>query len=84
MSPEMKAARDEFEADRDFAAQEELTTALMTHIPNCDFPHSEPTPALYDASTTMGPWAYMCQTHFDAHHRGGLGLGIGQKLVLHS
>lgn len=64
------------------AAKDDLTEARMVRIPNCDFPHEVPTPALYDAKTIHGPWAYMCQTHFDSDHRGGLGLGIGQKLVL--
>lgn len=58
------------------------TIAKVTRIPNCDFPHEVPTPALYDASTRQGPWAYMCEDHFKSDHRGGLGLGLGQKLEL--
>lgn len=70
------------EFHRSIDDRDDLTTARVTRIPNCDFPHGEPTPALYDAKTLQGPWAYMCQTHFDSDHRGGLGLGIGQKLEL--
>lgn len=29
----------------------------------CDFCGK---PALYDGKTRLGPWAYMCQEHFDA------------------
>lgn len=30
---------------------------------DCQFPHSEPTPATYDAKTYRGPWAYVCNDH---------------------
>ena len=30
----------------------------------CDFCDSE---AIMDGKTTMGPWAYMCQVHFDRY-----------------
>lgn len=59
----------------------DLTEAKVVRIPNCDFDHATPTPALYDGGTIQGPWAYMCQTHFDAFGI-GLGMGKGQKLVL--
>ena len=30
----------------------------------CDFHVADKVPAEYDAATTMGPWADMCETHF--------------------
>jgi hypothetical protein len=38
-------------------------------------------PAHYDAKTTIGPWGYLCSDHF-AEHGIGLGLGLGQRLVV--
>jgi len=35
--------------------------------------------AIYDAKTQMGPWAFLCEQHFEALGI-GLGLGFGQKL----
>lgn len=57
------------------------TEAHMTSIPNCDICGT--TPAVVDAGTRMGPWAYMCTScwHLDGRSPGKLGLGIGQKLV---
>ena len=60
----------------------DLTEARVVRIPNCDFPHEEPTPAVYDSATKHGPWAYTCEEHFKTETSGKLGLGIGQKLVL--
>jgi len=37
--------------------------------------------AAYDAKTTMGPWGNLCPTCFE-NFGYGLGLGIGQRLVL--
>jgi hypothetical protein len=37
--------------------------------------------ALYDAKTVMGQWADMCEKH-NGHYGMGLGLGIGQRLIL--
>ena len=34
---------------------------------------------MYDAATTMGPWANMTQESFERYGRGRLGLGLGQK-----
>lgn len=31
---------------------------------NCQFEHELPTPAIWDAKSIRGPWAYMCATHF--------------------
>jgi len=39
--------------------------------------------AMYDAATRMGPWAYVCQYHFE-HYCYGVGTGRGQRLVLRS
>jgi hypothetical protein len=51
-------------------------------IPMCDFPHDgEPVEAKYDGKTKFGPWANMCQEHFDENGL-GLGLGVGQELIL--
>ena len=36
-------------------------------------------PANYEGRTTMGPWAYMCESCFKKQGI-GLGLGKGQKL----
>jgi hypothetical protein len=38
-------------------------------------------PAQYDGATVFGPWANMCVTHFTLYGQ-GLGLGVGQRLVL--
>lgn len=35
--------------------------------------------AFYDGKTLLGPWAYMCQSHFDSH---GVGLGLGRGQIL--
>jgi hypothetical protein len=50
-------------------------------LPNCNFPHEQQTEAAYDGKTTQGPWAYMCEEHFQSNGV-GLGLGRGQRLVL--
>lgn len=52
----------------------------VASLPPCDL-CANGTLATYDAKTLMGPWANMCQYHFDA--RGiGLGTGKGQRLVV--
>jgi hypothetical protein len=50
----------------------------VAQLPTCDFC---PGKASYDAKTLFGPWANMCQIHFDHHTTGQLGTGFGQKLV---
>ena len=47
-------------------------------LPSCDFCKEI---ALYDGKTHLGPWAYMCERHFNLY---GIGIGPdkGQKLVL--
>ena len=61
------------------------TEVKVTALPPCDFCSLLELPevpkAYYDGRTTMGPWANMCQEHFDQYGV-GLGLGRGQKLVL--
>ena len=37
--------------------------------------------ALFDGRTASGPWANMCQAHFDIHGV-GLGIGSGQRLII--
>ncbi len=54
------------------------TEVAVEVLPRCDFCDSQ---AAYDGKTQMGPWANMCEAHFQAHGI-GLGLGKGQKLVL--
>jgi hypothetical protein len=59
------------------------TETVVLALPTCNLCEEAgyTEPALYDAHTTMGPWAYLCQEHFDDYGI-GLGLGQGQKLVL--
>ncbi len=56
--------------------------AVVDTIPPCDLCQAQkmpPHPAAYDGATTMGPWAYMCESHFQLYGV-GLGEGRGQKL----
>lgn len=63
----------------------------VTSRPDCDLckaqadsgqrPKNNIFPAHYDGRTRMGPWAYMCQAHFQECGV-GLGLGIGQRLIV--
>lgn len=55
--------------------------AVVSTIPRCDFcnQNGETKDAVYDAASAMGPWAYMCESHFQQHGV-GLGEGRGQKL----
>lgn len=58
----------------------------MEKLPPCDIcvSNGEPhTDAKYDGKTRMGPWAYMCEPHFQ-RYGSGLGTGVGQMLVLES
>ncbi len=56
-----------------------LHEAVISDSKECDF-CSDGTEADYDGKTKMGPWAYMCETHFQSMGI-GLGSGKGQKLV---
>ncbi len=60
--------------------KENATIVTMAKIPDCSF--CDPTkPAKYDGKTTMGPWAYLCEFHYNVFGI-GLGMGRGQKLEL--
>ena len=48
-------------------------------LPSCDM--CKVNTAAYDGKTVYGPWAYMCEECFGVHGI-GLGLGVGQKLIL--
>jgi hypothetical protein len=55
---------------------------VMEELPDCDFhePGSE-VEAKFDARTRRGPWAFMCQQHFEEYGNGRLGNGRGQRLI---
>lgn len=59
------------------------TEVKVSVLPDCDFckqrGHSHA--AHYDGATVLGPWANMCEEDFVLFGR-GLGLGVGQRLVL--
>ncbi len=57
--------------------------AIVAKIPNCELCEEakKAKKAVYDARTRIGPWAYLCQSHFDRYGI-GLGLGYGQVLIL--
>ncbi len=59
------------------------TEVQVTRLPNCDIcaqgGHIQP--AKYDAKTIMGPWANLCQKHYEDFGI-QLGTGFGQRLVL--
>jgi hypothetical protein len=62
------------------------TETYVNELPKCDFCrtselHNSITPAEYDAKTVMGPWANMCDKHFKLYGV-GLGLGVGQRLIV--
>lgn len=62
------------------------TATTVTRRPDCDICKYEehrvnPRPAVVDGKTKDGPWANMCQDHFESHGI-GLGLGRGQQLII--
>lgn len=59
-------------------------TVKVSQLPTCDVCKLDgaDTPAAYDGRTVMGPWAYMCEAHWQSHGVGQLGTGSGQRLVL--
>lgn len=67
------------------------TEAAVAKLPNCDihkYTFGEIVTAQYDGKTTQdspgqGSWAYMCEDCFDNYGK-GLGLGVGQRLVVQS
>jgi hypothetical protein len=54
------------------------TEVKVFSLPNCDFCGQV---ANYDGQTVVGAWANMCQPCFETLGK-GLGLGLGQRLVL--
>lgn len=57
---------------------------VVVELPKCGFCRTEDhvqVDATYDGATTYGPWAYMCENHFQKYGV-GLGVGAGQMLVL--
>lgn len=54
-----------------------MDTAKVSQVPKCDFCGNI---AEYDAQTTLGPWAFMCEADYQLHSTHKLGLGFGQKL----
>lgn len=59
------------------------TEVVVSHLPKCDMCADEGKTILaaYDAKTKAGPWANMCQRHFDIFGL-GLGTGYGQRLII--
>jgi hypothetical protein len=63
------------------------TEVEVAVIPPCDIcplevPGSVPAPAVYDGKTIHGPWANMCEKHWQRYGVGQLGTGFGQRLIL--
>lgn len=56
-----------------------MKETIVEALPNCDVCGET---AHYDAKTTFGPWANLCEVHFKAHTTQQLGMGFGQKLIL--
>jgi hypothetical protein len=58
-------------------------SVIVDKIPDCDLCKSrgENVPAVVDAKTQSGPWAYMCDEDFEANGI-RLGTGWGQQLIL--
>lgn len=64
------------------------TEVLVAKLPACDIcKYDSPPPGLpaqvaaYDGKTRTGPWANMCEFHFQQYGI-GLGTGKGQRLIL--
>jgi len=59
------------------------TEVYVGERPKCDICRMKGinSEALYDAATVHGPWAYMCQMHFNQIGV-GLGTGRGQRLLI--
>jgi hypothetical protein len=55
------------------------TWVKVIELPQCDI--CKERIGAYDGKTTYGPWAYMCEECFEEVGL-GLGLGVGQKLIL--
>lgn len=59
-------------------------TAIVEKLPDCDMCKAEgrKEPAEYDSKTVHGPWASLCEPHWQKYGVKPLGTGRGQKLVL--
>lgn len=60
------------------------TEVEVAVLPMCDLHkalHGTEVEAVYDGKTKSGPWANMCEPCFKIHGV-GLGLGVGQHLVV--
>lgn len=63
------------------------TTITVITPPDCDL-CGDGTPATHDGRTTLrgphtpGPWAFMCDNHWDAVGVGRLGTGFGHLLIV--
>lgn len=59
-----------------------IVEAEVSKLPDCDickYDDGVTTTAAYDGKTKQGPWAFMCEAHFNSHGV-GLGTGTGQLL----
>lgn len=52
--------------------------AYIAEPVKCDFCGKE---GNYDAKTALGPWAYLCEDHYEIYGI-GLGTGMGQRLIV--
>ncbi|WJH25423.1 hypothetical protein [Pseudarthrobacter defluvii] len=63
----------------------DVTTAEVYSLPECDFCQRQGVEkeAHYDGKTNLPgePWGNMCEEHY-AQYGTGLGLGVGQKLIV--
>lgn len=59
-----------------------MNTVELSEIPYCDICESQGIKQLakYDAQLIQGPWAYVCEEHFQQFGF-GLGTGKGQKII---
>lgn len=56
---------------------------LMKSVPECDYCRKDRVEkqAKYDCRTIYGHWAYLCREHYFLYGSGGLGMGLGQKII---
>lgn len=59
-----------------------VNVAVLPQCDICKYESNRNVPAVYDAKTTNGPWANLCEVHFQSHTYRQLGTGYGQRLVL--
>lgn len=59
------------------------TEVQVQELPPCDIckANGVQKDANYDAATSMGGWAYLCELHFSMYAY-GLGTGRGQRLIV--